>query len=1034
MWLSDTSVKRPILAAVLNIIILVFGVIAFSKLPLREYPDIDPPIVSIVTTYKGASAAVIENQITEVIEARVAGIEGIKSINSQSTDGKSDIEIEFYINRNINDALGDIRDVMSSVVAKLPKNIDPPEISKSSSDEEVVMWVNFVGAGMSTMELTEYANLYIKDKFSTLDGVSRARIGGALDKSMRVWLKTDELAARNLTVADVEKALNKQNVDLPAGILESKNMDFTVRLLRNFNNEADFKNLPLSQGTDGHIVKLSDVATVELAPAEARSTLRSNGSPMVSIGIIKQSKANTLAVAKAVKKEIKKVNRSLPENMRLELAYDSSIFVDSAVKEVFHTLVIAVVLVVLIIFAFLGNVRAMLIPALTVPVSLIGTFIFLYLFGYTVNLLTLLALILAIGLVVDDAIVVVENIHSRMEQGEEKLLASFLGTRQVGFAVVATTLVLIAVFLPLTFLDGNVGRLFGEFAVAMSAAILLSGFCSLTFVPMLASKILDKNNNSHGFTQFIDDNFTSLKDTYIGMLKYAISNPLYSIACLFGMMALSFILIKTLPSEFSPKEDRGYFRIDMKGPEGASYNYMLEHVNMLEERIKPLIDSGEFKLTMLRVPGSFSNTSSFNNARGTVLLNDWAKRKPIDYYMQKVRDIGTELSGVKIGVKLKKSLGGSENKPVQFVIGGPDYSLLAQWRDIIVAKASENQGLFAIDYDYIETKPQLGILINLDIASTLGVDILDINEALETLLGTKKVTTFESKGEELDVILESEKAKKQTVDDIKNIYVRSARSGTLVPLSSLISFQEFADAPALNRYNKMRSITIEANLAPTYSLKEALNYLENLVRTELPKEASIDYKGESLNFIESSSSMYFIFLLSVLIVFLVLAAQFESLVHPFIIIFTVPLASSGALVALYMFGQTLNIYSQIGLIILVGISTKNGILIVEFANQLRAEGAKFEHALIEAAGRRLRPIIMTTLTTALGAVPLILASGAGSESRSSIGTVIFWGVIVATFFTIFIIPVIYSLLARNTTPPNAVAVELEKQIVESSLP
>jgi multidrug efflux pump len=1027
MWLSDISVKRPVLAAVLNVIILVFGIIAFSKLPLREYPDIDPPIVSILTTYKGANAAVVENQITEVIEERIAGIEGIKSISSKSSDGKSDIEIEFYINRNINDAIGDIRDVMSSVLAKLPSNIDPPEISKSSSDEEVIMWINFIGTGMDTMELTDYANLYIKDKFSALDGVSRARIGGALDKSMRVWIKPDELAARNLTVADVEQALKKQNVNLPAGVIESKNMDFTVRLIRNFHNEDTFKNLPLSQGSDGHIIKLSDIATVKLAPAEARSTLRSNGAPMVAIGIIKQSKANTLAVAKAVKKEIKKVNRSLPENMKLHLAYDSSIFVDSAVKEVFHTLVIAVILVVLIIFAFLGNVRAMVIPALTVPVSLIGTFIFLHLFGYTVNLLTLLALILAIGLVVDDAIVVVENIHSRMESGEEKLLASFLGTRQVGFAVIATTLVLVAVFLPLMFLDGNVGRLFGEFAIAMSAAVLLSGFCSLTFVPMLASKILDKNEDSHGLTKFIDDKFMGLKDIYLIKLKYAISHPLYSITCLFGMIILSFVLIKKVPSEFSPKEDRGYFRVDMRGPEGASYNYMLEHVNMLEERMKPLIESGEFKLTMLRVPGSFSDSSSFNSTRGTVLLNDWAKRKPIDYYMRKMREMGAELSGVKIGVKLKKSLGGSENKPVQFVIGGPDYSLLAEWRDIIAAKASQNPGLFAIDYDYVESKPQLGVLINLDTASDLGVDILEINATLETLLGSKKVTTFESNGEELDVILESEKDKKRTLDDIHNIYVRSARSGALIPLSSLVSIQEFADAASLNHYNKVRSITIEANLAPNYSLKEALGYLENIVRTELPKEASIDYKGESLNFIESSSSIYFIFILSIIIVFLVLAAQFESIVHPLIIIFTVPLASTGALFALYVFGQTLNIYSQIGLIILVGISTKNGILIVEFANQLRAQGTKFEDALIEATGRRLRPIIMTTLTTAIGAIPLILASGAGSESRSSIGIVIFWGVIVATFFTIFIIPVIYSLFARNTKPSNAVEIELEKQ-------
>lgn len=1025
MWLSDTSVKRPVLAAVANLLIVVFGILSFVKLPLREYPDIDPPIVSIQTTYEGAAANVVESRITKIIEERIAGVEGIKSIDSKSVDGHSNIEVEFYINRNINDAVGDIRDRISGLLGTLPKDASVPEIEKTSADEDVIMWLHLVGDGMSIMDLTEYVRLYIKDNFSALDGVSRARIGGAFDKSMRIWLKPHELAARNLTVEDVEKALRNENIELPAGEIESSNIDFTVRVIRGYRTEEDFKNLTLARGKDGYVVKLSDVAKVEIAPQELRNTLRSNGEHMVAIGIVKQSKANTLDVANAVRKEMARVNKQLPPNMKLNMAYDSSIFVDSAVKEVYHTLVIAVILVVLVIFAFLGNARAMVIPALTVPISLIGTFIVLFIFGYSINLLTLLALILAIGLVVDDAIVVVENIHSRMELGEPRLLASYRGTRQVGFAVVATTLVLVAVFLPFMFLEDDIGRLFGEFAVAMSAAILFSGFAALTITPMLSSKLLQKSENSNKFTIIVDEKFEKLKNAYLNKLQFAIDKPYYSIACLVAMLLISAVLIKVIPSEFAPKEDRGYLRINMRGPEGASYNYTLEHVEELEKRMQPFIESSEFERVMMRIPASFSKSSSFNNARGSVVLSDWSSgRKPIFYYIKKIRELSSDMSGVKVSAVLKKSFGSSDAKPVQFVIGGPTYEDLAVWRDIILDKASKNPGLFELDSDYLETKPQLGIVVNQDAASTLGVEMAEINGALATLLGGKKVTTFEDQGQEYDVVLESEKKFKTTIKDIGNIYVRSARTGLLIPLASLISTEEFSDAAALKRYNKVRSITIEANLSSDYSLGEALEYLRSLVIKELPKGATIDYKGDSLDYIETSNSVYFIFLLSIVIVFLMLAAQFESIVHPFVIIFTVPLAVTGALVALWLGSQTLNIYSQIGLIILVGISTKNGILIVEFTNQLRDEGIEFTKALVSASARRLRPIIMTTLTAAMGAIPLVFASGAGSESRVAIGVVIFWGIIVATFFTVFIIPVIYSLLARNTNSSHSIQVEL----------
>jgi len=1031
MWLSDTSVRRPVLALVLNLLLVVFGITSFFNLPLREYPDIDPPVVSVVTNYPGASASVVESRITEVIEDRIAGVEGIRSITSKSTDGRSDVTIRFNINRDIDGGANDIRDRVSRILNNLPDGAEPPETRKTDADERVIMWLNLSGEGMSTMQITDYAKRYVVDRFSALDGVARARVGGGEEQSLRIWLDRNKLAAYGLTVGDVESRLRSENVELPAGMLESKNRDFTVRMLRNYRNTDDFRGMVLRQGADGYLVRLSDVARIEIAAIEKRSTLRGNGVPMVGIGIVKQSKGNLLQVAKLAKQEMERVNEVLPPHMHLSQSYDSSVFINNAINEVFKTLLIAVLLVVLVIYIFLGNVRAMLVPAVTVPVSLIATFAVLSVFGYTINMLTLLALVLAIGLVVDDAIVVIENIHRRIELGEPKMVAAYRGTRQVGFAVIATTAVLVSVFVPITFMQGDNGRLFSEFAVAIAAAVVFSSFAALTLSPMMASKLMDSRGHASRFTQAMDAGFDKLRTRYLSLLERAIYKPWLALLVLVLMLIAAVFLMKIIPQEYSPKEDRGVFYIMIKGPEGVSYNYIRENMDEVEKRLMPFVKSGEFQRLLMRAPGSFGASADFSNARGIVVLSDWSTgRKPIWYYLQEVRRLTADMPGVRVFPVVRQAFGGGEVKPVQFVLGGPTYDDLAQWRDIMMAKAGENKKLLGLDHDYDETKPQIGLTVKRDRADALGVSISEINHSLETLLGSRIVTTFMDRGKEYDVILESEKDLKRKPSDIANTYVRSARTGQLIPLSNLVVIHEFADSKNLNRYNRQRAVTLEANLAEGYSLGKALNYLEGLVRSELPSGASIDFKGPSLDFIDSGSSMILVFALALIVTFLVLAGQFESFIHPLIIMLTVPLAITGALSALWLFGMSLNIYSQIGLIILIGIAAKNGILIVEFINQLRDEGHEFHEAIINATGKRLRPIVMTALTTAIGSLPLIMSSGAGAETRLVIGTVILSGVLVATFFTLFMVPTMYRLWAQHSASPKATGRKLEAELAE----
>jgi multidrug efflux pump len=1031
MLLSDTSIKRPVFASVLALILIVFGLVSFSRLSLREYPDIDPPVVSISTSYPGASASVIETRITQVIEDRIAGIEGVRFINSRSQDGRSNISIEFRVDRDIESASNDVRDRVSAIMNQLPPEADPPRVEKADADDEVIMWLNLASDKLTTPELTDYANRYLVDRFSAVDGVARVQVGGARDYAMRVWIDRRELAARGLAASDIERALRAENIEAPAGNLESGDIYYSLRLDRAFRSAEDFGGLVIARG-EGYLVRLADVARVERGTVDDRTTFRGNGQPMVGLGIVKQSTANTVDVAQSAKALAEQLNATLPNGMQIYQSFDSSVFIEASIREVWTTLGIAVVLVTLVIFLFLGSARSTIIPAVTVPVSIIASFIILYALGLSLNLLTLLALVLAIGLIVDDAIVVLENIHRRMEEfGETPLVAAYNGTRQVGFAVIATTLVLMAVFIPITFMQGNTGRLFTEFAIAIAAAVAFSSFVALSLSPMIASKILKPHGESRtglmaALPNAVDNAFKGLKWVYGHVFDIIVKWPIIMAAGLVAAFAAIWLLFGALGQEYAPREDRGSFFVQVRGPEGASFEYMAKYLDEIERRMLPYAESGEINRLLVRAPGFGSN--AYNQGNVTAILNDWAARRPADQIIGEINRSLSDLPGVRATAIMRQGLAGGGGKPVQFVIGAPSYEQAVEWRDTFVAALeTNNPGITDIDWDYKETQPQYRIEIDYQRAADLGVTVSEIGSTLQTMLGSRRVTTYIDNGEEYDVILEGLRSEQTTPNDVQNIYVRSARSGQLIPLASVITIKPYADSPALNRYNRVRAITIDANLAPGTTLGAALDGMEQIARDVLPQEATIDFKGQSLEFRSSGQSIMFVFALGLLIVFLVLAAQFESWIHPLVIILAVPATIAGGMFGLWITGQTLNIYTQIGLIMLIGLAAKNGILIVEFANQLRDQGKDFDAALKEAALARLRPILMTGLTTAAGAVPLILTSGAGAETRQAIGIVILFGVMAAVSVALLVVPAAYSLLARRTGSPGDVARKLDAE-------
>ena len=1037
MILSDVSIKRPVFAIVISLLLVVLGLMSFTRLTLRELPNIDPPIVSVNVTYPGASAAVVETRVTQILEDALSGIEGINTIQSSSRNGRADVTIEFNLTRDIEAAANDVRDRISRVMDRLPDEADPPQIAKVEADADVIIWLNMRSTVMDTMELSDYAERYVVDRLSALDGVAQVQMGGSQRYAMRIWLDRDAMAARNITAADVESALRAENVELPAGRIESESRDFTLRVERGYRQPEQFAQIPLRKGDDGYVVRLGDVAQVELGPEERRSYLRSNGVPNVGLGIVRTSTANALDVARAARAEAEAIQETLPEGTDIFVAYDGTTFIDASIKRVYWTLLEAMVLVFLVIWLFLGSLRAALIPAVTVPVCLVAAFIALYAFGFSINLLTLLALVLCIGLVVDDAIIVLENAQRRVDLGEPALVASRRGTAQVAFAVIATTAVLVAVFLPVGFMEGNTGRLFRELSVALAGAVALSAFVALTLTPMMCSKLLRPHRKATGFNAWTNRQLGRLSSGYGRGVERLVRIPgrrllpLLVVAMgLFGVVAA--LLFVRVPSELAPAEDRGRFFVMVDGPEGAGFDYTVSQVQQVERIVLGEVGEGKaIQRANSRVPRGWGGGEEMHTGHVIVFLEDWNKREQTtDEVVAGLRRQFSSLPGVQVRANVPGGLVGSRGQRYQLVLGGPDYEELAEWRDRVLQRMESNPGIQDPDSDYKETRPQMRVQIDRARAADLGVPVTEIGRTLETMMGSRRVTTYVDNGEEYEVMVQAGREARMTPADLANTYVRSGDGG-LVPMSSLVTLEELAEPGNFNRFNRLRAITISAGLAPGYTMGEALEWTRQVVDEELPDYAQIDWKGESREYQRAGGAVLVTFAMALLIVYLVLAAQFESFIHPLVIMLTVPLAVLGALIGLWATGGTLNLFSQIGIVMLVGLAAKNGILIVEFANQLRDEGRGVIDAIVEASAVRLRPILMTSAATVVGAVPLVVAGGPGSASRATIGVVIIFGVSFATLLSLFVVPAFYALLAPFTRSPEALARQLEELEAET---
>jgi multidrug efflux pump len=1028
MLISDVSVRRPVFAAVISLILVIIGGMSVGSMPIREFPAIERPIVSISTDYRGAASDIVERRVTQVLEDQLAGIAGITKISSVSYDERSRITLEFSRDRDIDGAANDVRDRVSSVLGMLPDEAEPPQISKQDAGADTSMWISVSSDTRSVMEVSDFADRYIVDALSAVDGVARIRNSGMRRPAMRIWIDTKRLAARELTVADVEDALRRENVQIPSGRLESTAREFTLRTNTGFQSPGDFERLVLKQGEGDYLIRLGEVAEVEFAPEDRRTYSATDGGADMSLGIIPQAQANLLQVNTDVTKRIEELQATMPPDIDLAINIDTAVFIRASLLEVGKALAIALGLVLIVIYTFLGTVRATIIPAVTIPISIIAAFIVMAGQGYSINTLTLLGFVLAIGLVVDDAIVVLENIVRRIEGKEPTLLAAVNGSREIGFAVIATTLVLIAVILPVSFMPGNIGDIFSEFGISLAAAVAFSSLIALTLVPMLTSKLFHDNRLHRGrVARFVDVVFQKLSSWYGRVLRRVSARPFVVIGAALFIFVSSLTLLGRLPSEFMPREDRGLTLAIITAPDGSSLDYTLGYIKTVEEIIMADKEKGDV-LRVLGRSGSWGGGADVNTGRVVAPLEVWSKRERsaqelVSSWNRQFADLpGAQVYAFAPGAWAI----GQSSRPLAIVLGGTNYDELAQWRDIVMEEASKIPGLSNLQSDYNERKPKIDVFIDRDRAADLGVSLSNVGRTLETILGSRVVTTFIREGEEYRVILQGADERRQTPSDLETIYVRSQTSGALIPLSNLVRLEEMAGPVDLRRFDRMRSITISASLVDNYSLGDALAEFERIVRDNLPESARLGYDGESREFKATGKSVYVTFMLALVIAYLVLAAQFESFKHPLIIMTTVPLAVTGALIGLWVFGATINIYSQIGAIMLIGLAAKNGILIVEFANQLRDRGEDYREAIIHAARTRLRPVLMTSMCTAFGSVPLLLATGAGELSRQSIGAVVFFGVSFSVLLTLVVVPAVYVLLAKNTHSPEYVSQLIDK--------
>jgi multidrug efflux pump len=1007
--LPEVSIRRPVFATVLSLLLLLLGAVSFTLLPVREYPKIDEPVVTVDTRYTGASAEVIESQVTKPLEDSLAGIEGVDVLSSISRQESSQISVRFKLERDADAAASDVRDRVARVRNRLPQAIDEPVIAKVEADAFPIIWLAFTSESRSPLELSDLANRFVKPRLQTLPGAADVRVFGERRYAMRIWLDADRLAAYRLTTQDVEDALRRQNLEVPAGRIESRQREFSVTAQTDLNTPAQFAQIALKT-VAGYTVTLGDVARIEQGAASERSSVRFNGRDAVSLGLIRQATANPLELSKALNAALPRIRAELPSGVDVTIANDTTVFISESVRAVYVTIAEAVVLVALVVFVFLRTLRASIIPLVTIPVSLIGAFALMAVAGFSVNTLTLLALVLAIGLVVDDAIVVLENIYRHIEEGMKPFDAAIKGSREIGFAVIAMTLTLAAVFAPLAFTPGRTGRLFVEFALTLAGAVIISGFVALTLSPMMSAALLRHNPKPGWFDRTMERALQAATHGYARLLGFTLRQRWLVLVVMLASGAASWWLFSTMKRELAPLEDRSLILAVVNGPDGATLPYTQKYMEGIER----------IALGMKEFDRVFVVSGNPTPAQGISFLRTvpWSERdKTTPQLAREMTPRFFALPGVQAFPITPPSIGGGfRERPVNFVLlTGESYGDLARVAQGFLAEMAKNPGLVQPDSDLRLNKPELSLQVDRERAADLGVSVDAVARAVETMLGGRNVTRYKRDGEQYDVIVQLRAGERDTPDDIERIFVRG-RNDAMIPLSSVVKVAETVAPRELNHFNQRRSVTLTANLAPNYSLGQALQFMDETANRVLKPGYTTELNGLSREFRTASGSLALVFALALLFIFLVLAAQFESFIDPLVIMFSVPLSMVGALAALQLAGGSINVYSQIGLITLVGLITKHGILIVEFANQLRRQGRATLDAVTEAATLRLRPILMTTGAMVLGAVPLALSTGAGAESRQQIGWVIVGGMTLGTLLTIFVVPTVYTLFARRTVP------------------
>jgi len=1040
MYITELSIKRPVVAAVFSMILVVFGLFVFSKLPVRELPSgLQPPVIQVQVNYEGASAEIISSEIVEILEDVIGGVEGVKHIDSTAQIGRAEIKIEFETSIDLDVAANDVREKISRVADNLPQDAKAPEILKQSSGFTTTMWVSVSGSEKwSDLELGDYSRRFLIDSFANIKGVGRVLLGGLRSLSVRVYINPVLLAANDLTIQEVEQALRRENMSLPAGSFDGPNLELSISVDKAYKDLSSIKQLPIKK-VKNSVIRLENIAEVKFGPENEKTLFKAQGKDgnpnekIVGIGIYAKSDASTVELSKRIKKRIKEIQKTLPDGLKLGIAFDRSTFIKASIFEIWKTLFIAFILVVIIIYLFLGNLKAVIVPAVALPISLISSFLGLWIFDLSINVFVLLSFILAIGIITDDSVIMTDAIYHRIENGETPLVASLRGAESITFAIISTTLVLVAVFLPLIFIEGISGTLFRETAITLTFAIVVSSFVALTLSPMLASKFLNKNMKKTKIVLKFEKYYKSFLEFYTETLNYWISKHKVIIGFMFSVVIASVLLFNFAPKELLPQEDRGVYLIVGQTDIGSSYQYTVDKAEKIERRLIPLVENEDesYKRLVLRVPG-WGTGNSYNSFIIIALLDDWKDRnESTQKIMRKAMGKIVTLPQTLAFPISPQSIRVSQfRKPIQLVLQGKSYEELERWQKLIMMELRKNKNLAAIESDFSRQNPEVKFIINRKKAQDLGVSIQSINETVQTLFSGKTVTKFNQMGKEYPIILQAGIENRKKSENLTKIFVRSSTTGKLISLANLVEFEEVGSAKILARYDRQRAVTISARLVGDYTLSEALSYLEKTVNENVP-EARIEWKGKSEELKETSNELFIIFALALLTAFLVMAANFNSFIHPVVIFLTVPLSIFGGIIFILLFNSSINIFSQIALVILIGISTKNSILIVDWANQLRRAGKNIQSAALEACRRRFRAIIMTSLSTMIAMVPLLVGNigpGAGEGSRLAVGATIFGGMLISTFFTLYVTPTMYVLLTKNTKRIDAVDLQLNKEL------